>query len=61
MHAHFGTNSATVAMFAHLLGGASYSFTVHGPEEFDKRLNNFIEKTKENKLIKGFGGIDKYY
>ena len=31
------------------------------PDEFDKRLNNFIEKTKENKLIKGFGGIDKYY
>lgn len=31
------------------------------PEEFDKRLNNFIDKTKENKLIKGFGGIDKYY
>lgn len=31
------------------------------PEEFEKRLNNFIRKTKENKLIKGFGGIDKYY
>jgi len=31
------------------------------PEEFEKRLNNFINKTKENKLIKGFGGIDKYY
>ncbi len=31
------------------------------PDEFDKRLNNFIAKTKENKLIKGFGGIDKYY
>lgn len=31
------------------------------PEEFAKRLNNFIEKTKENKLIKGFGGIEKYY
>jgi len=31
------------------------------PDEFDKRLNNFIEKAKENKLIKGFGGIDKYY
>jgi len=30
-------------------------------DEFDKRLNNFIEKTKGNKLIKGFGGIDKYY
>jgi len=31
------------------------------PEEFEKRLNNFIRKTKENKPIKGFGGIDKYY
>jgi len=31
------------------------------PEEFEKRLNNFINKSKENKLIKGFGGIDKYY
>ena len=31
------------------------------PEEFKRRLNNFIDKTKENKLIKGFGGIDKYY
>jgi uncharacterized protein YdeI (YjbR/CyaY-like superfamily) len=31
------------------------------PEEFEKRLNNFMEKTRENKLIKGFGGIEKYY
>jgi len=31
------------------------------PEEFQKRLLNFVLKTKENKLIKGFGGIDKYY
>ncbi len=31
------------------------------PDEFEKRINNFIDKTKENKLIKGFGGIDKYY
>ena len=31
------------------------------PDEFDKRLKNFIEKTKNNKQIKGFGGIDKYY
>lgn len=36
VHAHFGTNSAEVVMLAHLLGGPSYSFTVHGPEEFDK-------------------------
>jgi len=31
------------------------------PEEFIKRLENFITKTRQNKLIKGFGGIDKYY
>ena len=31
------------------------------PEEFEKRLNNFIDKTKEKKMIKGFGGIEKYY
>lgn len=36
IHAHFGTNSAAVAMLCHELGGPSYSFTVHGPEEFDK-------------------------
>ena len=35
LHAHFGTNSAAVAMLARLLGGPPYSFTVHGPEEFD--------------------------
>ncbi|PXV69059.1 uncharacterized protein YdeI (YjbR/CyaY-like superfamily) [Dysgonomonas alginatilytica] len=31
------------------------------PEEFEKRLNNFINKIKENKTITGFGGIEKYY
>jgi len=36
LHAHFGTNSATVAMLANALGGPRFSFTVHGPEEFDK-------------------------
>lgn len=35
LHAHFGTNSAQVAMLTHSLGGPSFSFTVHGPEEFD--------------------------
>lgn len=31
------------------------------PEEFEKRLHNFIHRTKENKIIAGYGGIDKYY
>jgi glycosyltransferase involved in cell wall biosynthesis len=36
LHAHFGTNSAEVAMLIDVLGGPAWSFTVHGPEEFDK-------------------------
>ena len=36
IHAHFGTNSARVAAFSRLLGGPPFSFTVHGPEEFDR-------------------------
>ena len=35
LHAHFGTNPAEVAMLARELGGPPFSFTVHGPEEFD--------------------------
>jgi glycosyltransferase involved in cell wall biosynthesis len=35
LHAHFGTNAAMVALLCHLIGGPRYSFTVHGPEEFD--------------------------
>ena len=31
-----GTNSAEVAMLVHELGCPTWSFTVHGPEEFDK-------------------------
>jgi colanic acid/amylovoran biosynthesis glycosyltransferase len=49
VHAHFGTNSATVAMLCHELGGPPFSFTVHGPEEFDKpdliSLGTKIEKS----------------
>ena len=31
------------------------------PEEFQKRLNSFMDKTRRNKLIMGYGGIEKYY
>lgn len=30
-------------------------------KEYKKRLDNFIAKTKENKIITGYGGSDKYY
>lgn len=35
VHAHFGKNAAMVAMLAHGLGGPPFSFTIHGPGEFD--------------------------
>src|SRR6266545_237281 len=36
LHSHFGTNGTTVAMLTRELGGPPYSFTCHGPEEFDR-------------------------
>jgi colanic acid/amylovoran biosynthesis glycosyltransferase len=36
VHAHFGTNPAVVAMLASQLTRIPYSFTAHGPEEFEK-------------------------
>ena len=31
------------------------------PREFEKRLASFLQKTRNNKLIVGYGGIEKYY
>jgi len=46
-HAHFGTNSAEVVMLAHTLGGPHYSFTVHGPDEFDRPLGFHLREKVE--------------
>ncbi|MBI1381778.1 MAG: glycosyltransferase [Planctomycetaceae bacterium] len=35
LHAHFASNSATVAFLTRALGGPPYSFTFHGPEIFE--------------------------
>ena len=35
IHCHYATNSAAVALLSRRLGGPPYSFTMHGPEEFD--------------------------
>jgi glycosyltransferase involved in cell wall biosynthesis len=52
VHAHFGTNSAEVVMLAHALGGPPYSFTVHGPEEFDKPfLIGIAEKVRRSAFV----------
>jgi colanic acid/amylovoran biosynthesis glycosyltransferase len=45
LHAHFGTNSAEVAMLVHALGGPQWSFTIHGPKEYDNvQLAGLAEK-----------------
>jgi colanic acid/amylovoran biosynthesis glycosyltransferase len=36
LHVHFATNPAAVALFCRVLGGPTYSITVHGPEEWDR-------------------------
>ena len=64
IHAHFGTNSAEVAMLVSILNGVPYSFTVHGPEEFDKpqalKLKTKIEKAKFVVAISQFGKSQLY-
>ena len=52
LHAHFGTNSAEVAMLVNVLGGPPWSFTAHGPEEFDKaQLIGLTEKIRRAAFV----------
>ena len=52
VHAHFGSNSAEVVMLAYALGGPTYSFTVHGPEEFDKpEFLGLAEKVRRSAFV----------
>jgi glycosyltransferase involved in cell wall biosynthesis len=64
VHAHFGTNSTTVARLCRALGGPPYSFTAHGPEEFDRpqalRLGEKIARAKFVVAISDFGRSQLY-
>jgi len=52
LHAHFGTNPAEVAMLVHELSGIPYSFTIHGPEEFDRaRTTHLGEKVRRAAFV----------
>jgi len=35
VHTHFATNATSIALLGHVLGGPGYSFTAHGPDEFE--------------------------
>lgn len=64
LHAHFGSNGATVARLVHVLGGPPFSFTVHGPEEFDKplqwKLREKVAAAKAVVAISSFGRSQLY-
>ncbi len=64
VHAHFGTNSAEIVMLARALGGPPYSFTVHGPEEFDQpaalHLKDKIENAAFVVAISSYGRSQLY-
>jgi glycosyltransferase involved in cell wall biosynthesis len=59
LHAHFGTNATTVALLANALGAPGYSFTTHGPEEFDAphalSLGEKVDRARFAVAISSFG------
>lgn len=64
VHSHFGTNSTLVAMLVRVMGGPAYSFTSHGPEEYDKpealSLPRKVELSKFVVAISEFGCSQLY-
>ena len=62
LHAHFGSNSAEVAMLVEALGGPPYSFTVHGPGEFRQPLglDEKIRRASFVVAISSFGRSQLY-
>jgi colanic acid/amylovoran biosynthesis glycosyltransferase len=64
IHAHFGTNPAEVVMLVQALGGPPFSFTVHGPEEFDKpeflRLGDKLRASAFVVAISSYGRSQLY-
>ena len=59
VHAHFGTNTTTITLLAAPMADATFSFTAHGPEEFEKAdlisLREKIETANFTVAISKFG------
>jgi colanic acid/amylovoran biosynthesis glycosyltransferase len=64
VHAHFGSNPAELAMLVQALGGPSFSFTVHGPTEFDQptyhKLGEKAERAAFVAAISSYGRSQLY-
>lgn len=60
LHAHFGTNPAAVALLCHDLGGPPFSFTAHGPDEFDRpEFLGLTEKIREAAFVVGVSSFGR--
>lgn len=60
IHAHFGTNPSEIAMLVSIMSGLPYSFTVHGPEEFDRpQYLKLAEKTIQSKFVVGISSFGR--
>ena len=60
IHAHFGTNPSEVAMLMSVLGSKPFSFTVHGPEEFDRpQFLKIAEKINRSKFVVAISSFGK--
>ena len=59
LHAHFGNNAPAVALLCRQLGGPTFSFTVHGQEDFD----TFREKASHASFLVAISSFGKaqYY
>jgi len=52
LHAHFGTNPTALASIIRALGGPEYSFTIHGPDEFDApKVIDLHQKIADAKFV----------
>lgn len=60
LHAHFGTNSAEVALLARALGGPTYSVTTHGADEWDRPEQlKLREKIEGSEFIVGISAFTR--
>lgn len=60
IHCHFAANPATVALLCRVMGGPTYSFTVHGPQEFDLAHGaSYDEKIARSKFVSTISSFAK--
>ena len=64
LHCHIGEGCASAAMLASALSGVTYSFTVHGPGEFDRptllSLDEKVHRSKFTVVISQYGASQLY-